>query len=100
MHAKVALVDDGWCTIGSCNTANRSFYGDTELNASVWHAETVRALRTKLLEEHLNIDTAHMDDVAALDTFAQVARENAERRTSGAAQQGLALALDPATYAG
>ncbi len=100
VHAKVALVDDGWCTIGSCNTANRSFYGDTELNASIWHAQTVRALRAELLEEHLGIDTARMDDVAALDVFAQVARENGERRTVGAAQQGLALALDPATYAG
>lgn len=100
VHAKVALVDDGWCTIGSCNTANRSFYGDTELNASIWHAPTVRALRAELLEEHLGIDTGRVDDVAALDVFAQVARENAERRQSGAAQQGLALALDPATYAG
>ena len=99
VHAKVALVDDGWCTIGSCNTANRSFYGDTELNASIWHARTVRVLRAELLEEHLGIDTARMDDVAALDVFAQVARENAQRRTAGAAQQGLALALDPATYA-
>lgn len=100
VHAKIALVDDGWCTIGSCNTANRSFYGDTELNASIWHAPTVRALRAQLLHEHLGIDTARMDDIAALDTFAQVARENAARRTSGAPQQGLALALDPATYAG
>lgn len=100
VHAKVALVDDGWCTIGSCNTANRSFYGDTELNASIWHAPTVQALRAQLLEEHLGIDTSRMDDVAALDVFAQVARENADRRMSGAAQQGLALALDPATYAG
>lgn len=100
VHAKVALVDDGWCTIGSCNTANRSFYGDTELNASIWHAQTVRTLRAELLEEHLGIDTSRMDDVAALDVFAQVARENAARRAAGAAQHGLALALDPATYAG
>jgi cardiolipin synthase A/B len=42
VHAKIALVDDGFCTIGSCNVANRSFYGDTELNASFWHAPTVR----------------------------------------------------------
>jgi phosphatidylserine/phosphatidylglycerophosphate/cardiolipin synthase-like enzyme len=100
VHAKVALIDDGWCTIGSCNTANRSFYGDTELNASIWHAGTVRALRAELLEEHLGIDTARMDDLAALDVFAHVARENAQRRAAGTAQQGLALALDPATYAG
>lgn len=100
VHAKVALVDDGWCTIGSCNTANRSFYGDTELNASIWHAPTTRALRAELLEEHLGVDTSGMDDVAALDLFAQIARENAGRRAAGAAQKGLALALDPATYAG
>jgi hypothetical protein len=41
-----------------------------------------------------------MDDAAALDVFAHVARENAERRMAGEAQQGLAVALDPATYAG
>ena len=100
VHAKVALVDDAWCTIGSCNTANRSFYGDTEMNASIWHAPTVRALRAELLGEHLAVDTTGVDDVTALGVFAQVARENAHRRAVGDPQQGLALALDPATYAG
>jgi phosphatidylserine/phosphatidylglycerophosphate/cardiolipin synthase-like enzyme len=99
VHAKVALVDDAWCTIGSCNVANRSFYGDTELNASIWHAPTVRALRNELFNEHLGRDVTSLDDVAAMDLFAGTARENAERRAKGAAQQGLALALDPTTYA-
>jgi len=99
VHAKVALVDDAWCTIGSCNVANRSFYGDTELNASTWHAPTVRALRNELFNEHLGRDVTSLDDVAAMDLFAGTARENAERRAKGAAQQGLALALDPTTYA-
>ena len=35
VHAKIALIDDAWATIGSANIANRSFYGDTELNASL-----------------------------------------------------------------
>jgi hypothetical protein len=48
----------------------------------------VRALRAELLEEHLGIDTARMDDVAALDVFAQVARENAERRAARAGAGG------------
>jgi phosphatidylserine/phosphatidylglycerophosphate/cardiolipin synthase-like enzyme len=99
VHAKVALIDDGWCTIGSCNVANRSFYGDTELNASIWHGPTVRALRNDLLEEHLGRSVTALDDVGALDLFGFVARENAQRRKRGEEQQGLALALDPTTYA-
>jgi phosphatidylserine/phosphatidylglycerophosphate/cardiolipin synthase-like enzyme len=99
VHAKVALIDDAWCTIGSCNVANRSFYGDTELNASIWHAPTVHALRNELLQEHLGRDVSGMGDVAALELFASVARENARHRAGGEAQQGLALALDPVTYA-
>jgi len=99
VHAKVALIDDAWCTIGSANVANRSFYGDTELNASIWHAPTVRALRCSLLEEHLSHDVSTLDDVAALELFASIARENAHRRSLGEPQQGLALSLDPATYA-
>ena len=56
VHAKVALVDDVWATIGSTNIGNRSFYGDTELNASFWHRDTVRALRCELLLEHIAQD--------------------------------------------
>jgi phosphatidylserine/phosphatidylglycerophosphate/cardiolipin synthase-like enzyme len=99
VHAKVALIDDGWCTIGSANVANRSFYGDTELNASIWHGPTVHALRCALIEEHTGRDTRTLGDVAALGLFADVARGNAARRSGGGHQDGLALALDPATYA-
>ena len=99
VHAKIGLIDDAWCTIGSANVANRSFYGDTELNASIWHGPTVRALRCELLEEHLRHDTSTLDDVTALDLFARVARENARLRGRGEPQRSLALSLDPATYA-
>lgn len=98
VHAKIGLIDDAWCTIGSANVANRSFYGDTELNASIWHGPTVRALRCSLLEEHLGKDTGELDDVAALDVFARVARENTDLRRLGEPQRGLALAIDPAKY--
>ncbi len=99
VHAKIALADDAWCTIGSTNIANRSFYGDTELNASFWHGETVRALRVELFREHLGIDTTDFDDRASLQLFRKVARENAQRRELGEKLEGLAYALDPATYA-
>jgi phosphatidylserine/phosphatidylglycerophosphate/cardiolipin synthase-like enzyme len=99
VHAKLMLVDDAWATIGSANLATRSFHGDTELNASVWHAPTVRALRVALCREHLGVDTAPLDDVAALRRFALQARENRERRRRDEEPVGLAVAIEPAEYA-
>ena len=98
VHAKIALIDDVWCTIGSANIANRSFYGDTELNASFWHGPTVHALRCELLKEHLCRDTSALDDVVALRLYREIALENTQRRQQGAPLQGLAFTLDLATY--
>jgi cardiolipin synthase len=99
IHAKIALVDDLWCTIGSANVGNRSFYGDTELNASFWHRDTVLRLRAELLREHLGVDTTELDDVAAMQLYARIARQNTQRHRRGDKLEGLAFALDPATYA-
>ena len=99
VHAKIALIDDAWCTIGSANIGNRSFYGDTELNASFWHCPTVRALRCELLAEHLGRNTSELDDRSALRIYREVARQNTARRTAGETLEGQAFALDPATYA-
>jgi cardiolipin synthase len=99
VHAKIALIDDVWATIGSTNIANRSFYGDTELNATLWHGPTVRALRRELLIEHIGHDTHDLDDRSALRLYREVARANTRRRTQGEAHEGLAFELDPTTYA-
>jgi len=98
VHAKIALIDDAWATIGSTNIANRSFHRDTELNASFWHPETVQALRVELLREHLNLDTSSLDARESLHRYREVARDNAARRRAGEPLQGLAHALDPAAY--
>jgi phosphatidylserine/phosphatidylglycerophosphate/cardiolipin synthase-like enzyme len=98
VHAKAALVDDGWATIGSANIAPRSFHGDTELNASLWHGPTVRALRRELLLEHLGADTASLDDRRALRLYREVAHANRARWVRGERLQGLAVAIDPSEY--
>jgi phosphatidylserine/phosphatidylglycerophosphate/cardiolipin synthase-like enzyme len=98
VHAKILLVDDAWATIGSTNVADRSFHGDTELNASFWDAETVRALRARLLAEHLGRDTSALGDRAALALFRELAWENRGRRERGDLLDGLAFAVDPARY--
>jgi phosphatidylserine/phosphatidylglycerophosphate/cardiolipin synthase-like enzyme len=98
VHAKIALVDDAWATIGSTNVADRSFRGDTELNASFWHEATVRALRVELLQEHLGVDTTHLDDVESLRLYRDTARKNAALRARGGTLEGLAFEIDPACY--
>jgi cardiolipin synthase A/B len=98
VHAKIMLVDDHWTTIGSCNIGNRSFFNDTELNASVWSEKVVRQLRCDLLEEHLSIDTRDLDDKAAMAKYREIARKNSSIRARGERLTSLAYALDPATY--
>ena len=98
VHAKIALVDDAWATIGSANVADRSFRGDTEMNASFWHGPTVRALRVELLLEHLGLDTVELDDAAAMSLYRERARKNAARRSQGDPLDGLAFEIDPVRY--
>ena len=98
VHSKIALVDDAWATIGSTNVADRSFRGDTEMNASFWHRPTVHALRVELLLEHLEVDSAHLDDAAAFGLYRERARKNAAARAQGRPLEGLAYEIDPARY--
>ena len=98
VHAKLAVVDDAWATIGSTNVADRSFRGDTELNASFWHPPTARALRVALLGEHLGVDTSALGDATALRLYRERARKNAAARAQGRPLEGLAFAIDPVRY--
>lgn len=102
VHAKAMLVDDEWATIGSCNLHSNSLSGHTEMNASVWDRDVVRALRCELLLEHLGEDTSHLGDRAALGRYRQIANANGARERAEELNwpswRGLAFALDPATY--
>lgn len=89
VHAKLMVVDDVWATIGSCNLHARSLTGHSEMNASIWDESVARACRCVLFARHLGVDTAALDDVAALQLYRQFAHEN----------RGLVFALSPAAYA-
>ncbi len=99
VHAKVAVIDDVWATIGSANLIFTSFQGDTEMNVSFWDADLVRGLRSRLVGEQGGFDAAGMSGVEAIDRLAEVARANAERRMADEVLQGFACAVDPATWA-
>ena len=98
VHAKIAIVDGIWATIGSCNVADRSFYSDTELNVSFWDRDTAQRFRNDLFREHLGVDVSHLSDKEALKLFKETAKENTLRRVRGEKLQGLAFQLAPAHY--
>ncbi|MCS7462542.1 phosphatidylserine/phosphatidylglycerophosphate/cardiolipin synthase family protein [Paenibacillus doosanensis] len=99
VHAKVMLVDDIWMTIGSCNLHSNSFFGHSEMNASIWDEQAVRTFRRQLLSEHLGQDTGHLDDRTALQLYQKVAHDNRQRRERGDFNwEGLVFSLDPTAY--
>ncbi len=93
------LIDDSWATIGSANLHWFSLYGNAEMNVTFWDPEAVKALRCELLQEHLEIDTRHLTDRAALDLMVDAAEANRDRWNAGSgAWQGNAHAIDLAPY--
>lgn len=55
VHAKVAIIDDAWSTIGSANLNNRGMRDDAEMNVAVLQADFARNLRILLWAEHLGL---------------------------------------------
>ena len=76
------------------NIANRSFFGDTEMNASFWHPETVRSFRTDLLSAHHGGDQGAPDFATALRELRSSATANRRRRESGVPLEGFTYEQD------
>lgn len=55
VHAKVAIVDDLWTTVGSANLNNRGMRDDAEMNVTTLDAELAQGLRLLLWAEHLGL---------------------------------------------
>ncbi|HEX7733448.1 MAG TPA: phospholipase D family protein [Ktedonobacteraceae bacterium] len=55
VHAKVAIIDDLWSTIGSANLNNRGMRDDAEINVAVLNADFAHDLRILLWAEHLGL---------------------------------------------
>ncbi len=53
VHAKIAIVDDHWLTIGSANLNEHSFFNDTEMNLVCHDERLARDVRLRLWAEHL-----------------------------------------------
>src|SRR5207249_2149599 len=86
VHAKIAIVDDRWLTLGSANLNEHSLFNDTEMNV-VAH-DPALACRTRLQPwaEHRELPTGQIpvDPIRAIDDlWKPISREQLERRSNG-----------------
>jgi phosphatidylserine/phosphatidylglycerophosphate/cardiolipin synthase-like enzyme len=89
VHAKVAIVDDRWLTVGSANLNAHSLMNDTEMNVVTDDVALARDVRLRLWAEHLELKPgaiAELDPCAVVDDhWRPVATEQLERERAGAA---------------
>ena len=86
VHAKIAVVDDRWLTLGSANLNPHSFFNDTEVNVQVRDPALARATRLRLWSEHLGLPEEEIagDPTDVVDRlWIPIARREAERRRDG-----------------
>jgi phosphatidylserine/phosphatidylglycerophosphate/cardiolipin synthase-like enzyme len=61
VHAKIAIIDDRWLTVGSANLNEHSLYNDTEMNVLTLDEQLARATRIRLWSEHLGLPADRLD---------------------------------------
>jgi phosphatidylserine/phosphatidylglycerophosphate/cardiolipin synthase-like enzyme len=86
IHAKIAVIDDNWLTLGSANLNEHSLFNDTEMNIVSHDPELARQTRLRLWAEHLElpIDSVPIDPVQAIDDlWKPISRDQLERRDNG-----------------
>ena len=87
VHAKVAIVDDAWLTIGSANLNDHSLFNDSEMNVVSCDGELARATRLRLWSEHLESPPAAVsgDPAQVVDElWRPIATDQLARRRRGA----------------
>jgi phosphatidylserine/phosphatidylglycerophosphate/cardiolipin synthase-like enzyme len=97
VHAKVAIIDDRWLTVGSANLNAHSLLNDTEMNVVTTDSHLARATRLRLWAEHLEVDAATIADddpqTVVDDHWRPTAFEQLERLQAGAPATHRLLAL-------
>jgi phosphatidylserine/phosphatidylglycerophosphate/cardiolipin synthase-like enzyme len=86
VHAKIAVVDDNWLTLGSANLNEHSLFNDTEVNVVTCDAALARQTRLRLWSEHLesSLDDVSGDPTDVIDRlWRPIAIEQRERLQRG-----------------
>jgi phosphatidylserine/phosphatidylglycerophosphate/cardiolipin synthase-like enzyme len=86
VHAKIAIVDDAWLTLGSANLNEHSFFNDTEMNVISCDPALARETRLRLWSEHLERPLAEVSGAPAAvvdELWRPIALEQLQRRERG-----------------
>jgi phosphatidylserine/phosphatidylglycerophosphate/cardiolipin synthase-like enzyme len=86
VHAKVAVVDDEWLTVGSANLNEHSLFNDSEMNVLSCDSGLARETRMRLWSEHLErpLDDVAGDPRQVIDElWRPIATEQLKRRACG-----------------
>jgi len=86
VHAKIAIVDDAWLTIGSAHLNEHSLFNDTEMNVVAHDPDLARRTRLRLWSEHLELKAHEIPDdpVRAIDElWRPISEEQYARRRAG-----------------
>jgi phosphatidylserine/phosphatidylglycerophosphate/cardiolipin synthase-like enzyme len=86
VHAKLAVVDDRWLTVGSANLNDHSLFNDTELNLAVYDSEIAQGTRQRLWAEHLELQMADVSGPPAAvidELWRPIAEKQHQRRVRG-----------------
>jgi len=88
VHAKVAIVDDRWLTIGSANLNEHSLFNDTEINIAACDPMLARHTRLALWAEHLHrtVEEIDHDPTTVIDRlWRPIAEEQLHHQRNGLA---------------
>ena len=86
IHAKIAIIDDNWLTLGSANLNEHSLFNDTEMNIVSHDPELAQQTRLRLWAEHLElpVDEIPADPIQAIDDlWKPISKNQLERRDAG-----------------
>ena len=86
VHAKVAIVDDRWLTVGSANLNEHSLFNDSEVNVVFTDEALARETRLRLWSEHLEqpVDVIDGDPSEVIDRYWEpVSEEQLDRLRDG-----------------
>jgi phosphatidylserine/phosphatidylglycerophosphate/cardiolipin synthase-like enzyme len=99
IHAKLAIIDDRWMTVGSANTNNRSMILDAECNAQIAHSEFVSTIRKKIWSELLDdkVGSADEPNLAIEQGLRRIGVKNRQAKLAGDQLQGLIAPFDMET---
>jgi phosphatidylserine/phosphatidylglycerophosphate/cardiolipin synthase-like enzyme len=86
IHAKIAIIDDNWLTLGSANLNEHSLFNDTEMNIVCHDPDLALQTRLRLWAEHLElpIEQVPRDPAKAIDElWKPISKEQLDRRDEG-----------------